>query len=275
MALRPSVTSFSRDKERSQLAGWPDGRRDQIHSESDSPLAKSTTTEEPKGNAPPAHTADSVNAQTITLSSSPTRAIVSAASQCLPLKGEIERMARRRYQDPTPKRRGKWWTLRYRQDEIVNGKLTRVRKEVRLALVNNTSEKDARRQAAEHLRPLNQGLESIGAAVNFKHYVEKHYIPLVMPLLAKSTQDRYEGVLDNYLVPTFGELSLRDLTPMTLQSYFSKMAVRLQKSQRTRFAMCFPVFSVQLSAMVCWSPIRSRTCNSRRTGAVGAARSHI
>lgn len=26
------------------------------------------------------------------------------------------------------------------------------------------------------------------------------------------------------LVPTFGDLALRDLTPMTLQSYFSKMA---------------------------------------------------
>ena len=100
------------------------------------------------------------------------------ASHCLPLKGDLERMARRRYQDPLPKRRGKWWTLRYRQDEIVNGKLTRVRKEVRLALIENTSEKDARRQAAEHLRPLNQGLETIGAAVNFKHYVEKHYIRL-------------------------------------------------------------------------------------------------
>jgi len=146
------------------------------------------------------------------------------ANHCLPLKGDLERMARRRYQDPTPQRRGKWWTLRYRQDEIVNGKLTRVRKEVRLALIENTSEKDARRQAAEHLRPLNQGLETIGAAVNFQHYTEKHYIPLVMPLLAKSTQDRYQGVIDNYLIPTFGALPLRDLTPMTLQAYFSKMA---------------------------------------------------
>jgi integrase len=67
-------------------------------------------------------------------------------------------------------------------------------------------------------------LESIGAAVNFNHYVEKHYIPLVMPLFAKSTQGRYQGVLDNYLIPAFGELSLRDLSPMTLQGYFSKMA---------------------------------------------------
>src|SRR3954471_21287737 len=82
----------------------------------------------------------------------------------LPLKNaeDLERMARRRYQDPTPKRRGLWWTLRFRQDEIIDGKLKRIRKEVRLALVANTSERDVRRLAAEHLRPLNQGLESIG-----------------------------------------------------------------------------------------------------------------
>src|SRR5580693_5905447 len=101
------------------------------------------------------------------------------------------------------KRRGAWWTLRFRQDEIVNGKPTRIRKEVRIALVGNTSERDARRLAAEHLRPLNQGLESIGSAINFENYVEKTYIPLGMPLLAKSTQDRYQGVLDNYLIPQF------------------------------------------------------------------------
>jgi integrase len=145
------------------------------------------------------------------------------ANPCLPLKGDYERMARKRYQDPTPKRRGAWWTLRFRQDEIVNGKRARVRKEVRLARVDNTSERDARRLASEHLRPLNQGLESIGAAVNFEHYVNT-YLSLQMPLLAKSTQDRYRGVLDNYLIPAFGRLCLRDLTRMTVQRYFSEMA---------------------------------------------------
>jgi integrase len=146
------------------------------------------------------------------------------ANAGLPLRGDFERMARRRYQDPTPTRRGKWWTLRYRQDEIVNGKLERVRKEVRLALIANTSERDARRLASEHLRPLNQGLESIGAAVNFQHYVEKQFIPLVMPQYAQTTKQRYQGVLDNYLIPVFGKLCLRDLTLMTLQRYFSGMA---------------------------------------------------
>jgi integrase len=146
------------------------------------------------------------------------------ATTGLPLRGDFERMARRRYQDPTPKRRGVWWTLRFRRDEIVSGKLKRVRKEVRLGLIANLSERDARRLAAEHLRPLNQGLESIGSAVNFQHYVEKTYILIAMPLLARSTQDRYQGVLDNYLLPAFGKLCLRDLTPMTLQRYFSQMA---------------------------------------------------
>jgi integrase len=144
----------------------------------------------------------------------------------LPLKNaeDLERMAQRRFQDPTPKRRGSWWTLRFRRDEIIDGKLKRIRKEVRLALVANTSERDARRLAAEHLRPLNQGLESVGAAVNFQNYVEKHFIPLVMPQYAQTTKQRYQGVLDNYLIPVFGKLCLRDLTLMTLQRYFSQMA---------------------------------------------------
>jgi integrase len=144
----------------------------------------------------------------------------------LPLKNaeDLERMARRRYQDPMPKRRGSWWTLRFRQDEIIDGKLKRTRKEVRLAPVANTSERDARRLAAEHLRPLNQGLETIGAAVNFQKYVEKYFIPLVMPQYAQTTKERYQGVLDNYLIPVFGKMCLRDLTLMTLQRYFSQMA---------------------------------------------------
>ena len=133
-------------------------------------------------------------------------------------------MARRRYQSPTPARRGAWWVLRYRQDEIVAGKMTRTRKEVRLAPVENTSASEARRLAAEHLRPLNQGLESIGSATNFNHYVETTYMPVVMPLMAKSTRDRSEGVISNYLVPAFGKLCLRDLTPLTVQRYFSDMS---------------------------------------------------
>ena len=39
-----------------------------------------------------------------------------------PLRGDFERMARRRFQDPKPRRRGDWWIIQVRQDVVVNGK---------------------------------------------------------------------------------------------------------------------------------------------------------
>jgi hypothetical protein len=140
-----------------------------------------------------------------------------------PLRGDFERMARRRFQDPTPRRRGDWWTIQVRQDVFVGGKLKRINKRVRLAPAT-MPDREVRKVVAEYLRPLNQGMQAIGSATNFAHYVEHTYMTVVMPLLAKSTRDRYEGVLENYLLPMFGGLSLRDLTPLSVQRYFSNMA---------------------------------------------------
>lgn len=149
--------------------------------------------------------------------------VVVEANTGNPLKGDFERMARRRFQNPTPQRRGDWWTIQVRHDVFVDGKPKRSNKRVRLALAT-MPEREVRKVAAEYLRPLNQGIQGIGAATNFAHYVEHTYTPVVMPLMAKSTRDRYKGVLENYLLPTFGELSLRDLTPLSVQRYFSNMA---------------------------------------------------
>jgi integrase len=162
--------------------------------------------------------------QNITTTSAEGRGIVSAeANTVIPLRGDFERMARRRFQDPKPKRRGDWWIIQVRQDVVVNGRLKRINKRVRLASATMT-EREARKVAAEYLRPLNQGIQAVGSAVNFAQYVQQEYMPVVMPLLAKSTRDRYEGILKNYLLPTFGELCLRDLTPLSVQKYFSNMA---------------------------------------------------
>ena len=132
-------------------------------------------------------------------------------------------MARRRFQDPKPKRRGKWWTLQVRRDEFVGGQLVRKKTRVRIAPAA-VSEREPRKIAAEYLRPQNQGLELIGSATNFSEYVENTYKPIIMPLMAKTTQHRSRGVMTNYLVPEFGKLSLRDLTPLRLQRYFSGLA---------------------------------------------------
>ena len=77
-------------------------------------------------------------------------------------KGEIERMARRRFQAPKPKRRGKWWCLLYWQDEFVDGRRVRRRKRINLAPAD-TPEREVYKMAAEHLRPMNQGLITVGS----------------------------------------------------------------------------------------------------------------
>jgi integrase len=84
--------------------------------------------------------------------------------------------------------------------------------------------REVQKIADEILRPLNQALISVGSAVNFKEYVESTYIPTELPLLATTTQDSYQGVIAKYLDPRFGASSLRELTPLTLQRYFSELA---------------------------------------------------
>jgi integrase len=152
------------------------------------------------------------------------RAIVlDEANSVEPSKGELEKMARRRFQEPEPKRAGRWWYLLYWQDEFENGRRIRKRKRVKLALAT-MPEREVKKIAAEHLRPLNQGLVTVGSATKFEDYVESVYRPTVMPLMAKSTRDRYESVIKHHLVPAFGQSCLRDLTPLTVQRYLSGMA---------------------------------------------------
>jgi integrase len=42
--------------------------------------------------------------------------------------------------------------------------------------------------------------------------------------MAKTTQARYRGIINNYLLPSFGKFCLRDLGNLQLQKYFSAMA---------------------------------------------------
>jgi len=75
-------------------------------------------------------------------------------------------MAKRRFQDPKPERVGKAWYLRIRQDEFVGGAKTRKLKRIKLAPAS-MPEREVRKIAAEILRPVNQGLITVGSAVNF------------------------------------------------------------------------------------------------------------
>lgn len=140
-----------------------------------------------------------------------------------PSQEVFEKMARRRFQDPTPRKEGRWWYILTWQDELRNGRRTRKRRRIKLAPATML-EREARKIAAETLRPVNQGLITVGSATTFEEYIEAVYITTMFPLLAKSSQERYQGVIKNHLKPQFGGMCLRDMTPLVLQRYLSGLS---------------------------------------------------
>jgi hypothetical protein len=99
------------------------------------------------------------------------------------------------------------WTLRhYWGDEFVDGE--RRRKKKRHVLGPATmGRREAEKIRDEFLRPLNQGLVSIGSATKFEDFVETVYKPVVLPTMAKSTRDRSLSVYGKHLKPQFPEIS--------------------------------------------------------------------
>src|SRR5437870_1218253 len=148
------------------------------------------------------------------------RDIVSAeANTGGPSKG-FEAMARRRFQSPKPFREGQFWWLRVWDTNLAG---SRKRQRIKLAPADMPV-REVQKIAEEKLRPVNQGLALTGSAMNFHEFVISTYIPTYLPLLSSSTQSSYQGIIAKYLGPRFGGLSLRDLTRLTLQQYFSGMA---------------------------------------------------
>lgn len=132
-------------------------------------------------------------------------------------------MARRRFQEPKPFREWGYWYILVWEDHLKDGKPTRKRKRVKLATAD-MPEREALKIARETLRPMNHGLITVGSATLFHDFVTSIYQPTVLPLMAKSTQERYQGVIDNHLTPMFGQKCLRDITPLSVQQYLSSMA---------------------------------------------------
>jgi integrase len=140
-----------------------------------------------------------------------------------PSRGDFESMARRRYQKPNPRREGQQWVIYYWDDEFIDGERRRKKKRHVLGPAS-MGEREAEKERDEFLRPVNQGLINVGSATKFGDYVEAVYKPVVLPTMAKSTRDRSVSVYENYLNSTFGEMCLRDITPLTVQRYVSGMA---------------------------------------------------
>ena len=143
-----------------------------------------------------------------------------AEAGCRRTAERIADLARRRYQQPEPFTRGAWWILTYWQDVSEGGQIERKKIWKKLAPAT-TPYREIKKIADEIIRPLNTEL-SVGSATPFRKMTDT-YIEAVLPTFAKTTRDRYSGVINNHLLPAFGHHSLRDLTPLTIQKYFSGM----------------------------------------------------
>jgi len=100
------------------------------------------------------------------------------------------------------------------------GKLTRIQERVRLA-PSTKGEREVKKLVENYMRPINHSAAAVGSATNFTTYVDKTYKTVVLPLMATTTKGRYQGIVRDYLAPAFGDLSLGDVTPLTVQRYFS------------------------------------------------------
>jgi len=130
-------------------------------------------------------------------------------------------MARRRYQKPTPERRGNQWTILVREDVIENGQRRRPVKRVSLG-PSTLTRAEAERTRDDYLADINQAQVGIGGAILFRDFA-RVYEHDVLPTLASTTRERSKSVLKNHLNPEFRDRMLREITLEGLQSYFASL----------------------------------------------------
>ena len=132
-------------------------------------------------------------------------------------------MARRRYQKPTPKRRGKQWVILVREDQSSNGQNKRKRQVKRVPLgPASLTKAEAERLRDDYLAAINQPATGIGGAILFRDFA-RIYERDVLPTLSATTRPRSKSVLKVHLNPEFGDLMLREITLERTQEYFGRL----------------------------------------------------
>jgi integrase len=131
-------------------------------------------------------------------------------------------MARRRYQKPTPRKRGQQWSILVRED-IAQQDGQRIRKVTRVPLGPATlTRAQADRLRDDYLAAINQANVGIGGACLFRDFA-RIYEKDVLSTLASTTRERSQSVVKNYLNPELGDLMLREITLELLQGYFARV----------------------------------------------------
>jgi integrase len=139
------------------------------------------------------------------------------------LGGWQKKMARRRYQGGTVRKRGKRnpvWELQWREDYIkADRTIGRRLVTVQIGTVQDLTYRQARKLADEKLRLLNQGQWAPTSTILLQDFVDGYLIPNFFPTLKLSTQGRYRRTLNTHLLPAFGKCRLCDLGTLDVQRF--------------------------------------------------------
>ena len=123
-------------------------------------------------------------------------------------------MARRRGQQTGyVHKQGNSWYLAYREDALdADGKIVRVRRNLKIADAKEASKREAQRIAREILESVDKRAQRPMSLATVGEFVEVRFKTDVIWSLKHAGQQHYEYVLDKHVLPALGNLRLRDVS---------------------------------------------------------------
>jgi Phage integrase, N-terminal SAM-like domain len=138
-------------------------------------------------------------------------------------QGGWQKMARRRYQAGTLRKRGQrnpYWELQWREDYIrPDGTIGRRLVPWKVGAVRDLTRRQARKLADDKLHSLNHGEYAPKSTISLADFVEQYFVPNFFPTIKFSTQKRYRLTLTNHLIPAFGKARLADIGTLEIQRF--------------------------------------------------------
>jgi integrase-like protein len=137
-----------------------------------------------------------------------------------------DRMVRRCFQTGCLFKKGKrrkTWVARWRESVVQSDGTTKgvLRAQV-LGLVNELSEREARREVGVLLRPINEGKYRAEATFTFGQFLNECWEPAVVPHLKPTSVCYYGKQIQRHLLPTFGEWRINDITKAQVQRFLGQ-----------------------------------------------------
>lgn len=138
---------------------------------------------------------------------------------------DLERMARREYQDPPLKKTdgaNPRWYIRVRKRVMLPGKgIGKQQVRVYLGDCSETGIREANRLRAEALKTINGQTYTLTSQIPLNDFILA-YNGKHLPTLGKGTQDKYRCHLTNHILPAFGKLKLSDIGTEEIQHFLNQ-----------------------------------------------------